>query len=86
MYMLSADNTPNSHQLAATIACIPSDTNHNNNICGSLGSAASSRGSLSTAATLSVPKQPFLYSAIGSLEHANCNSFTKFKHTNNYKW
>jgi hypothetical protein len=77
MYMLSADNTPNSHQLAATIACIPSDTNHNNNICGSLGSAASSRGSLSTAATLSVPKQPFLYSAIGSLEHANCNSFTK---------
>ena len=76
MYMLSADNTPNSHQLAATIACISSDNNHNNT-CGSMGSPASSRCSLSTAATLSVPKQPFLYSAIGSLEHANCNSFTK---------
>ena len=42
----------------------------------SLGSAASSRGSISTAA-FSVIQQPVLYSAIGSLEHANNNSYSK---------
>lgn len=42
---------------------------------GSLGSAASSRGSISTA-THHLIKQPVLYSAIGSLEHANYNSLT----------
>lgn len=43
---------------------------------GSVSSAASSRGSMSTA-TNSLIKQPLLYSAIGSLEHINgCNSLT----------
>lgn len=42
---------------------------------GSLSSVASSRGSMSTA-TNSLIKQPVLYSAIGSLEHINCNSLT----------
>ena len=44
-------------------------------VSGSLASASSSRGSMSTA-TSSLFKQPVLYSAIGSLENINCNSLT----------
>jgi len=61
-------NTPNSNpNLNSVSDCIPAS--------GSLASASSSRGSMSTA-TSSLFKQPVLYSAIGSLEHVNCNSLT----------
>lgn len=75
MDSVEEDNTPDFFHMG-TVPPVPNLSSEDITLVSSQCSVDSSRGSISTANHPPLIKQPVLYSAIGSLEHANFNSLT----------